>query len=424
MNQMTLAIMLFAAMYVLLLVFSEKRWIIALCAAAVFMITGILPVSAALPAVNWNVLLMLAGTMMTVELFIESRMPVRMSEQLLKITPNVKWAIVALSLFAGLISAFVDNVATVLMVAPVGLAVAEKLDTNPIPVIISIAVSSNLQGAATLVGDTTSILLGSYANMSFNDFFWFLGRPGICFAVEAGALATVPVLLYLFRKENKVVKSENITEVEDRVPAALLLLTIILLIVASQFPEKPELTNGIICMTLGIIGTLYEGLKAHSLIVVRNVIQSVDYKTLLLLTGLFMVIEGITQAGVIDAVAEAFVSFGGSSVLLMYVMIVGVSVLLSAFIDNIPYVATMLPVVTGIAALMGIQPYLFDFGLLIGATLGGNITPVGASANIAGIGILQNNGYKVSTKDFVRIGVPFTLIAATVGALVIWVLYA
>ena len=424
MNQMTLAIMLFAAMYVLLLVFSEKRWIIALCAAAVFMITGILPVSAALPAVNWNVLLMLAGTMMTVELFIESRMPVRMSEQLLKITPNVKWAIVALSLFAGLISAFVDNVATVLMVAPVGLAVAEKLDTNPIPVIISIAVSSNLQGAATLVGDTTSILLGSYANMSFNDFFWFLGRPGICFAVEAGALATVPGLLYLFRKENKVVKSENITEVEDRVPAALLLLTIILLIVASQFPEKPELTNGIICMTLGIIGTLYEGLKAHSLIVVRNVIQSVDYKTLLLLTGLFIVIEGITQAGVIDAVAEAFVSFGGSSVLLMYVMIVGVSVLLSAFIDNIPYVATMLPVVTGIAALMGIQPYLFDFGLLIGATLGGNITPVGASANIAGIGILQNNGYKVSTKDFVRIGVPFTLIAAAVGALVIWVLYA
>ncbi|MBR3127586.1 MAG: arsenic transporter, partial [Solobacterium sp.] len=238
---MTLAIMLFAAMYVLLLVFSEKRWIIALCAAAVFMLAGILPVSAALPAVNWNVLLMLAGTMMTVELFIESRMPVRMSEQLLKITPNVKWAIVALSLFAGLISAFVDNVATVLMVAPVGLAVAEKLDTNPIPVIISIAVSSNLQGAATLVGDTTSILLGSYANLSFNDFFWFMGRPGICFAVEAGALATVPVLLYLFRKENKVVKSENITEVEDRVPAALLLLTIILLIVASQFPEKPEL---------------------------------------------------------------------------------------------------------------------------------------------------------------------------------------
>ena len=110
--------------------------------------------------------------------------------------------------------------------------------------------------------------------------------------------------------------------------------------------------------------------------------------------------------------------------LLTYVMIVAVSVLLSAFIDNIPYVATMLPVVSSIAALLGIPPYLFAFGLLIGATLGGNITPVGASANIAGIGILQKEGYKVSSADFMRIGVPFTLIAAFSGALVIWLVWA
>ena len=108
----------------------------------------------------------------------------------------------------------------------------------------------------------------------------------------------------------------------------------------------------------------------------------------------------------------------------MYAMIVGVSILLSAFIDNIPYVATMLPVVTNIAGLMHIEPYLFAFGLLIGATLGGNITPIGASANIAGIGILQKAGYKVSTRDFIRIGIPFTLIAALSGAVVIWIFWA
>lgn len=152
--------------------------------------------------------------------------------------------------------------------------------------------------------------------------------------------------------------------------------------------------------------------------------RAIDYKTLLLLSGLFMVIEGITQAGVIDAIAALFVRVGGGSVLLTYVMIVAVSVLLSAFIDNIPYVATMLPVVSSIAALLGIPPYLFAFGLLIGATLGGNITPVGASANIAGIGILQKEGYKVSSADFMRIGVPFTLIAAFSGALVIWLVWA
>ena len=152
--------------------------------------------------------------------------------------------------------------------------------------------------------------------------------------------------------------------------------------------------------------------------------KAIDYKTLLLLTGLFMVIQGLTSAGVIDAIAQLFVKLGGGSKALMYVMIVGVSVLLSAFIDNIPYVATMLPVVGSISAMLGIEPYLLAFGLLIGATLGGNITPIGASANIAGIGILQKEGYKVETKDFLRIGVPFTLIAAASGALVIWLVWA
>lgn len=424
MNNMALALILFVAMYVLLLVFSEKRWIIALAAAAVFLILGILPAGSALLAINWNVLMMLTGTMVIVELFVQSKMPLRMAEGLLKITPNVQWAIVALSLFSGLISAFVDNVATVLMVAPVGLAVARKIKTNPVPVIIAIAVSSNLQGAATLVGDTTSILLGGYMNMGFNDFFWFRGKPGIIFAVEAGALLIVPVLLWLFRKEKGHVTSGDKTKVTDYVPTLLLLGTIVLLIVASQFPNKPELTNGMICCVLAVIGVLYELIRRKDGSVIKESLKAIDYKTLLLLSGLFLVIEGLTQAGVIDAIAETFVKVGGNSVLLMYVMIVSVSVLLSAFIDNIPYVATMLPVVSSIASMMGTEPYLFAFGLLIGATLGGNITPIGASANIAGIGILQKEGYRVSTRDFIRIGIPFTLIAALSGAAVIWFIWS
>jgi len=424
MTEMGLAILIFAVMYVLLLIVTEQRFIVALCAAAIFMIAGILPVQNAAGAVNWNVIMMLAGTMGTVELFVQSKMPARMAEKLLCITPTVKWAVIALSLFSGIVSAFVDNVATVLMVAPIALAVAKKLNTNPVPVIISVAVSSNLQGAATLVGDTTSILLGSYANMSFNDFFWFQGKPGICFAVEAGALMTIPVLMILFRKEKGKVTSSVTTEVKDHVPTVLLFGTIILLIIASQFENKPELTNGIICVTIAVIGVIYETLRQKSSKPAVDTLKAVDYKTLLLLAGLFIVIEGITEAGVIDAIAQLFVKAGGDSVLLMYILIVAVSVLISAFVDNIPYVATMLPVVTGISSILGIEPYLFDFGLLIGATLGGNITPVGASANIAGIGILSKAGYKVSTKDFMRIGIPFTLVAAVTGAAVIWIVYA
>ena len=423
---MYLSLGIFAVMYVCLLIFTEQRWMIAMFAAAIFMAIGILPVGDSLLAVNWNVILMLLGTMITVELFIQSKMPALMAEKLLKMTPNVKWAVIVLSLFSGLISAFVDNVATVLMLAPIGLAVSKKLNTNPVPVIISIAVSSNLQGAATLVGDTTSILLGSYADMGFNDFFWFLGRPGICFAVEAGAIMTVPVLMILFRKEKKKVTSEITTKVTDYLPTVLLLGTIGLLIAASQFPDKPALTNGIICVGLGLFGTIAEWLRHRGERVkfLKSVLDAIDIKTLLLLTGLFMVIEGITEAGVIDEIAKLFVKAGGDSPLVMYILIVSVSVALSAFIDNIPYVATMLPVVTGIAGIMGIEPYLFDYGLLIGATLGGNITPVGASANITGIGILQKEGYKVRNRDFLRIGIPFTLVAAVAGAAVVWIFWA
>ncbi|NCB33309.1 MAG: arsenic transporter, partial [Erysipelotrichia bacterium] len=401
---MWLALILFVIMYALLLSFSDYRWMIALGAAFIFLVLGILPWSQALGAVNWNVIMMISGTMIVVELFIQSRMPVRMAEVLLKIVPNVKWAVIALSLFAGVISAFVDNVATVLMVAPVGLAVARQLDTNPVPVIIAIAVSSNLQGAATLVGDTTSILLGSYANMSFNDFFVFMGKPGICLAVETGALLTIPVLLFLFRRETASVDSNVKTVVSDHVPSVLMIAVVACLIIASQFENKPELTNGMICCGIGAIGIIYESIIAHSTAVIKNTLKAVDYKTILLLCGLFIVIAGITEAGVIDAAAQLFVTLGAGSKLRIFILIVTVSIVLSAFVDNIPYVATMLPVVTGISAIFGIDPYLFDYGLLIGATLGGNLTPVGASANIAGIGILQKEGYEVSTKDFMRIG--------------------
>ena len=421
---MFLALSIFIVMYIFLLALPKYRSYTAVITAVLFIVLGILPVKNALTAINYNVIMMLTGTMLIVELFIESDMPSYIAENLLKIVPNVQWAVVLLSLFSGIISAFVDNVATVLMVAPVGIEVCKKIKTNPVPVIISIAVSSNLQGAATLVGDATSILLGSYANLSFNDFFWFNGKPGICFAVELGALLTIPVILFLFRHEKGKVNEEVTVKITDYTPTYFLIGMIISLIVASQFENKPELTNGFICCGLAFILIIIEAIKQKNIKVIPNTIITLDIETLLLLCGLFVVIEGITKAGVIEKIVEIFMNAGGDNVFVMYTLIVFVSVLVSAFIDNIPYVATMLPVVTGIAAMMGISPYLFDFGLLIGATLGGNITPVGASANIAGIGILRKNGYEVKNSDFFRIGIPFTLVAVLSGYLFLWFVWA
>ena len=167
--------------------------------------------------------------------------------------------------------------------------------------------------------------------------------------------------------------------------------------------------------------------RSRSLTPLGETARALDYDTLLLLFSLFILLEGVSKAGVIDAAARLFHSAAGDEPLRLYLLLVAASVGLSAFIDNIPYVAAMLPVVQGVAALMnggaGIEPELFYFGLLTGATLGGNLTPIGASANIAAIGILRKNGERVRTSDFLRIGVPFTLAAVLVGAGSLWLFW-
>jgi Na+/H+ antiporter NhaD/arsenite permease-like protein len=267
-------------------------------------------------------------------------------------------------------------------------------------------------------------MLGSYADMDFLDFFWMNGRPGIFFAVELGALLTVPVMFFLFRNDTEKISHTGDAEVKSVLPTAILLLMIAMLIGASFIPDKPETTNGLICIGLAIVMIIADAVQTKSAEGGRNALRAVDYQTLLLLFGLFLVIEGVTQAGVIDLLADVIARVGGESKFVLYTVIVWGSVLISAFIDNIPYVATMLPVLSGIAARTGFDPCLLYFGLLTGATLGGNITPIGASANITGVGILRREGYEVSFGQFARIGIPFTFVAVMGGYLLIWALWS
>ena len=218
----TIAIALFVLTYLLILALPRARAYVALVSAATFVILGILPITKVFSTVDWNVILMIAGTMGIVYLFIESKMPALLADLIIERTPDIRWAIISLSLFAGFISAFVDNVATVLMIAPVALTLAKKLNISPVKSIIAIAISSNLQGAATLVGDTTSILLGGYAKLDFLDFFVFGGKIGIFWVVQAGAIASTFVLLYVFRKNKLAIKCTERTRVEDYFPTILL----------------------------------------------------------------------------------------------------------------------------------------------------------------------------------------------------------
>jgi len=422
-NDMILALVLFVLTYVLMISLAKYRAYVAFASAILFIVLGILPLGQVFSAIDWNVLMMIAGTMGIVNIFIESRMPSRLADLIIRSVPNIKWTIIALSVFAAVISAFVDNVATVLMVAPVAVTIAKKLKISPVPSVIAIAIASNLEGAATLVGDTTSILLGGYANMDFLDFFWMDGRPGLFWIVQVGLVAATATLLVVFRNYRQTFESGELTQVEDFVPTYLLLGTVVLLILASFIPDKPAITNGLICMILLLVGLVYEIVRHKKLAYLQRALMEMDFFTILLLASLFVVIAGIQEAGVIDAIAELFVKMGGNSVFIMYSLLLWASVLLSAFIDNIPYVATMLPVVTGIAAAMNVDPTVLYFGLLSGATLGGNLTPIGASANIMGIGILRRQGHEVKNSEFMRISIPYTVAAITTAYLVLWLIW-
>ena len=417
---MILALILFIITYLLMMIFSTKREIIVIISSILFTLLGIINFKEAITAINYDALLIIIGTMGIVGFFIESKMPCLMADYLLTEVTDTKWAIVVLAMLAGIVSAFVDNVATVLMVAPIGLAICKKLNISPVNALIAISVSSNLQGAATLIGDTTSIILGSYANMNFVEFFFVEGKPSIFFAVELGAIVTIPVMLFLFRKYKTKIPKGEITKISDYFPTILIILNIVLLIINSFLPTNSIITNGVVCIALHIIGIIYYIIRKRNFKIIKNSLKAIDLKTIIMLAGIFVVIAGITKAGLIQQLSNIFIKIGKNNIFIIYTVITFGSVLLSSFIDNIPYVATTLPVVSQIATTANAPIYLLYFGLLSGATLGGNLTPIGASANITTIAILKKEGYNVKLKDYFKIGIPFTLAAVITGYLYIW----
>ena len=236
------------------------------------------------------------------------------------------------------------------------------------------------------------------------------------------------ILYFLFRKEKgKIEKSAERTKVTDFVPSYLLIVMLVLLITVS-FIDLPQgfikdNVNGLLCCALLVIGLVYTFIKNKTASSVIEPLKTIDLETLGILLGLFLMIGGLKSQGVIDMIGQALASIGSNNTFLLYTVIVWFSVLISAFIDNIPYVATMLPIIASISATAGIDPTALYFGLLSGATLGGNLTPVGASANITGIGILRKAGYEVKNSDFFKLGIPFTLAAIIPAYIFVWLVF-
>ncbi|MFH1783855.1 MAG: SLC13 family permease [bacterium] len=424
------AFLIFIICYVLLASGKGHKALIVWMGTLILLVLGAISLPAAGGFINWNVLGIFWGTLVVAEIFIESKVPAYLAHILVGRSKTVWMAILAVCALSGFISTFVENVATVLIVAPVALEIAKKLKVSPVPFIVGISVSSNLQGAATLVGDPPSMILAGFANMNFNDFFFMHGKPGIFFAVELSAIGSFLVLYFLFRKYSQRVDRVQMTEVSSWVPTAILFMMILALALSSFAPgglNEVILHNlpGIICTLFGI-GALgwyvYRRRDADKTAV--SFFRDLDWETFFFLMGLFILVGSLVSVGLIGDLAAAIATLTGKNVFMTYFLVVWLSVLFSAFIDNVPYILAMLPLTQTLSQGLGISPYLLYFGLLIGASLGGNITPIGASANIVGCGLLRKNGYKVSFSEFVRIGLPFTVSAVLIASAFIWIIWS
>jgi Na+/H+ antiporter NhaD/arsenite permease-like protein len=418
-----ISLLVFIACYALFVIFPRRRsW--TACGGAIVLIlaTGLTWREALFHEVNWNVIGLFFGTLVLAEIFLVSRLPAVMAEWMIARASSGRAAMLALCALAGLLSAFIENVAVVLLVAPVAFSLSEKLEANPIPLLIGIAVSSNLQGTATMIGDPPSMILAGYMKMGFLDFFVYQGRPGIFFAVEIGAVASLLVLARAFRGQKARDLSVSVERVRSWVPAVLLVLLVLALSFATFFDPDFKWFAGAAAVALAALGLIWFAFIAKWG-KLGGMLKSLDWDTTFFLVGVFVLVGGLSGSGWLDALAAWLSQRIGSHAFAAFAAVVIMSVALSAFIDNVPFLLAMIPVVQKIAEQAQGSSTALLYGLLIGACLGGNVTPIGASANVVTIGMLRKRGHLVGFGKFMALGLPFTAAAVLAASAFVWLVW-
>lgn len=418
----SITLTVFVATYVgLVLRYRWKLPIVAAACAVLLLWPGLLPIGGALAAINWNVVLLYFGMLLLTETLVISGAPGVVAERLIREGASARRVIVLLCLVSGIISTVIENVAVVLILAPIALAAAKRLGTSPVPILIGIAISSNLQGAATLIGDPPSMLLAGSLDLDFLQFFWHRGRPGMFFAVQLGAVAATLVLWHAFRKSRGAWPASRGHRLESAVPLVLLAALVAGLAASSVLLPEWKSATGVIPVVVGAVAAAW-WISVHGPRRFLRQAWELDWGTGFFIVGIFVLVGSLVSCGLVERFADALACCGRGAFPVYSVLVWG-SVAGSAVIDNVPFVAAMLPVCWELAQRLGVSPELLAFGMVIGASVGGNITPVGASANIVACGIAKREGYHVSFGEFARLGLPFTLAGVAMAYAFLWVFW-
>lgn len=430
-SPLLISVVVFVITYAIIITEKINRSIVALLGAGLMIFTGVLQQSEAFAGIDFNTLGLLTGMMMLVAITQKSGVFQYVAIVAAKMVKADPWGLlVMLSIVTAVFSALLDNVTTVLLIAPVALLITDALRINPYPYLFSIIFASNIGGTATLIGDPPNIMIGSAVKLTFNDFFFNL-TP---IAVLVFILTLIPIYLIWGRSlyaapedREQVMAFDEREAITDVVLLKKSLTVLFLVITGFVFSHAIHQEPGTIAMFGGALLLLLQAFgknpeeQAHE---THKIYSEVEWITIFFFVGLFIVVAGIEKAGALDLLAKQLIELTGGDFTTTALTILWVSAIFSAIVDNIPFVATMIPVIQNLAPIFGADNLVpLWWSLALGACLGGNGSLVGASANLVVAGFAERAGQPIRFLPFMLMAFPLMLASIAVASLYLYMRY-
>ena len=409
-----ISLVIFAVTMALIMTEKLHRTAAALAGSVLLLVTGVLTVSSSVSYVDINTIGVLVGMMLFVAVVKESGIFEYIAIRAAKLAKGRPWAImVSFIVITAVLSAFLDNVTTVLLIGPMTLAITNMLKVSPVPFFMTQIMASNIGGTATLIGDPPNIMIGSAAGLSFTDFVCNTGL-----AVVFVLIVTTICFYFIYGRKlhvhpeemAAVMQLDETKAIKDRPLLIKSVVMIALVILAFIFHDKLGLESSVIALAAAAIMILIGRQD------VEETVRGVEWSTILFFIGLFIVVGGLQETGLIDSLAHLLIGFAGGHMTLTILLLLWVSAIISSFLDNIPFVATLIPLVQALGqGGMDIEPLWWAISL--GACLGGNGTLIGASANVVLSGISNRHGHPITFASYLKVGFPLMLVSIVISML-------
>ena len=419
-TQQIISIIIF--LIILACIISEKIdiTVLALTGAVAMVALKIIPLDKVMGYVDFDTISVLIGMMIIVSIFKRTGFFEYVAIFTAKICKgNPLKILFAIGIITAIFSAILDNVTTVLLMGPVTFLITSLLEINPIPFVITEIFASNIGGTSTLIGDPPNIMIGSAAGLNFSDFVTHL------LPVTIVILFVSITILYILNRKHLIVKEENKIAISKLNPN-------------EKITDKPLLIKGFIIIFFVLLGFIFStqiGLNAGAIAMIgaviflliskssfEDVVYDVEWRSILFFIGLFIMVGGLVQTGVITMLAKLIINFGKGSPILLMIAMLWISAIVSSFLDNIPFVATLIPLVL-VMKNSGIDVTPLWWAISLGACLGGNGSLIGASANVVLSGISEKHGYKLTFMSYIKVGFPLMILSIIIATAYLLILY-